>query len=213
MTIPTVIISFIGILIICFTFGSITKHISEKKGYEDGFAWGFWLNFIGIIVVACKPDIRSNKPQEYESMFSQTQIKDKVWQCICGQENSDKLNYCVHCHRDRFNDQEEIMKCPYCGEINNKSNTTCSACHNNLQVNSIADTLLTSEEPAVQDNRIDDIVKKLSELHSKGIITDEWFNSTKAELLGQTVNDYTLTPTVDNSVLLHSNLNYNDGSF
>ena len=48
----------IGGVIVGIIFGCITKHINESKGYEGGFAWGFWLSFIGIIVVACKPDNR-----------------------------------------------------------------------------------------------------------------------------------------------------------
>lgn len=29
--------------------------MNRKKGYKNGFAWGFWLNIIGIIVIAIRP--------------------------------------------------------------------------------------------------------------------------------------------------------------
>ena len=44
-------------------FGLASKHINESKGYSGGFAWGFFLGLIGIIVVACKPNI--NKQSSY----------------------------------------------------------------------------------------------------------------------------------------------------
>lgn len=44
--------------IIC---GSITKSMNEAKGYEGGFAWGFWLSIIGIIVVAVRPYHQTQK--------------------------------------------------------------------------------------------------------------------------------------------------------
>lgn len=37
--------------------GVITNKINTKKGYDGGFAWGFFLGIIGIIIV-----VRSNAP-------------------------------------------------------------------------------------------------------------------------------------------------------
>ena len=45
-------------IVIACVWGFVTKCINEDKGYEGGFAWGFWLGFIGVIVVACKSDNR-----------------------------------------------------------------------------------------------------------------------------------------------------------
>ena len=45
----------IGGIIISLIFGFITKYMNESKGYEGGFWWGFFLDIIGVIVVACKP--------------------------------------------------------------------------------------------------------------------------------------------------------------
>ena len=68
----------IGGLITGSIFGLITKHINESKGYSGGFAWGFWLTVIGIIVVACKPDNRQ---------YSQTRDSDS----ISGQSIADEI--------------------------------------------------------------------------------------------------------------------------
>lgn len=50
------IILFIIIIGISIIFGRITESMNKEKGYDTGFAWGFWLWVIGIIVVACRPE-------------------------------------------------------------------------------------------------------------------------------------------------------------
>ena len=51
---------FIVAIILGVICGFITKSMNESKGYEGGFAWGFWLNVIGIIVVAVRPYHQNN---------------------------------------------------------------------------------------------------------------------------------------------------------
>ncbi len=47
------------ILLQGFFLGAITDSIAKKKGYKSGFAWGFFLSFIGLIIVACYPDLNA----------------------------------------------------------------------------------------------------------------------------------------------------------
>ena len=68
----------IGILILCCIFGFITKHINESKGYTGGFAWGFFLAVIGIIVVACKPDNRSLSHKNDFTPVSGQSVADEI---------------------------------------------------------------------------------------------------------------------------------------
>ena len=68
----------VGGLIGCVIFGFITKYINNSKGYEGGFAWGFWLNLIGVIVVACKPDNRSNSQANINITPSGQSIADEI---------------------------------------------------------------------------------------------------------------------------------------
>lgn len=68
----------IGGLVVAIVFGLITKHINESKGYQGGFAWGFWLSVIGIIVVACKPDNRTNTQSQNNMPPSGQSVADEI---------------------------------------------------------------------------------------------------------------------------------------
>lgn len=60
---------FIGIISALIT-GCIADTIAKKKN-QKGFAWGFFLSWIGIIVVACMPadNTNNNKPKsKYERL-------------------------------------------------------------------------------------------------------------------------------------------------
>ncbi len=60
--------------------GFLTRHMNEKKGYTGGFAWGFWLGTIGIIVVACKTDLRNMSDGNYDSRLSSQQPYQQPYQ-------------------------------------------------------------------------------------------------------------------------------------
>ncbi len=89
-------------------FGAITKGINESKGYYGGFAWGFWLGWIGIIVVACRA---SNSYSPRESIIkpanssaqnnipahiaSSQQAAPNSWKCRCGRYNAQFVSSCT----------------------------------------------------------------------------------------------------------------------
>lgn len=56
------------LLIWALGWGFITSIVSSNKGYDGGFWWGFFLGFIGLIVVACRPE---NKESSYNDGTSQ----------------------------------------------------------------------------------------------------------------------------------------------
>lgn len=50
------IVGLLAAIIVAVVWGFVTKTINENKGYSGGFAWGFFLGLIGLIVVLCKKD-------------------------------------------------------------------------------------------------------------------------------------------------------------
>lgn len=181
-------------------FGFATMKISENKGYYGGFAWGFWLGFIGLIVVLAKPE----NPALYQETSSNYSMHDSLsdrlhrinnggirqsnstgpdWTCVCGNKNSIKYDNCTRCNRDR-RDSEQIantQKCPHCGATNNAKNENCFACNKSLKVEppkatSIPQQKITNENTA-------ELIAQIAKLHEQGILTDEEFQNKKAELL------------------------------
>ena len=78
--ISTSLFTFIPLLylLVAIGFGLITRYINKSKGYEGGFAWGFWLAFIGIIVVACKPDNRSSSQPQNNIPITKKSTADEI---------------------------------------------------------------------------------------------------------------------------------------
>lgn len=118
----------------------------------------------------------SNTPQP-GTLPSNTPQPEKTWRCaFCGHENSEKLTYCLLCHSDR--NIIEKVTCPYCGAQNNKTNSTCFACRNSLKSK-------RKKEESIADNEYVTLIKQIAELHEKGILSDEEFETKKAELLAK----------------------------
>jgi len=90
-------------------FGAITKHINENKGYDGGFAWGFWLGWIGVIVVACKDPLPTYRPSSGNRSSGTTSQGRAVppmanssapvpaggWRCTCGRTYAAYVSSCV----------------------------------------------------------------------------------------------------------------------
>ena len=129
------------LLIPSIAFGFIAKYIAKSKGYDSGFAWGFWLGIIGLLVVGFRPTISQSVTSGAESEYWQ-RISNPVgrksqgsWHCVCGQENSYGLDYCTRCCRTKAeSDKVSTPKvtCPHCGAQNRVSNTFCFACNREL---------------------------------------------------------------------------------
>ena len=103
----------IGIIVAC-VFGAITKNINEGKGYDGGFAWGFWLGIIGIIVVSCR------QPNPYSTYQRESIIRKPSepaneapppggWKCICGKAHAAFESSCV-CGRSKIEVRQNAKK-------------------------------------------------------------------------------------------------------
>jgi len=73
------IVRLIFALIQLAVMGFITRKINRSKGYDGGFAWGFFLGWIGIIVVATRKSIKTEKP-EYSHVEIEQAVEVRVQQ-------------------------------------------------------------------------------------------------------------------------------------
>lgn len=185
-----------------FVFGLITQYVAESKGYDTGFAWGFWLGIIGLLVVGFRPNqerasgasapLGQDEPSWYASASlgkaepSGYAPRPVEWTCVCGARNSGNLSYCLQCRRSRGEAEEERVECPHCGARNKKSNAACFACGESLTAE-----VLPSEEHAPEAAQSEtsaqadfaEILRKLAELHAQGVLTDAEFTRKKADIL------------------------------
>lgn len=152
----------LGSLAVCVILGLVTKHINESKGYSGGFAWGFWLNLIGVIVVACKPDNRTNAQNNVYSGHN-----------VLEQEALDRKTLA-----------EGGWRCS-CGRINPHYTTTCACQRHKADVLREQQDKKEIEKKAHDSSKEAEQIRQLAKLHSEGILSDEEFEAKKAELLSR----------------------------
>lgn len=157
-------------------FGFAASTIASNKGYDTGFAWGFFLGVIGLLVVGFWPTLTQDEREPTYSV-SQSQ-KGARWECICGASNPDTLDYCLSCRRQRnaVNERTKIV-CPHCGATNSSTNDNCFACNRPLKNNQTGLPENTQNVPA--------LIEDLARLHTAGILSDAEFEQKKAELLAR----------------------------
>lgn len=102
-------------------FGAITKAINEKKGYEGGFWWGFFLGVIGIIVVAVRPDyytlgyntpenaIYTSKTTAEKPIDMDAPVPEGGWRCSCGRVHEAYESSCS-CGENKHGAKKAIAK-------------------------------------------------------------------------------------------------------
>lgn len=118
---------FLFFLIGGLIWGVITKTINENKGYDGEFWWGFFLGFIGLIVVLCKPD---NRTFVNNNSYS---VPDDNWSygsssAPVASPNAAYSSYTSAAERERNERRilsEAFWKCGKCGRVNPAYTGTC----------------------------------------------------------------------------------------
>ena len=188
----------IAYLISGVIFGCITRYVATSKGYDSGFAWGFFLGLIGLLVVGFRPNIsetsyagRSSGAMEGYRMSSSSQMESYThtpdrtpWHCVCGTENAGSLDYCLNCRRTREEGTMKKVNCPHCGASNKEANEMCFACGKPMKEEK-QEKLTAAPVPEAEKTDGVEVLKKLAELHAQGILTDEEFAQKKQEILGK----------------------------
>ena len=81
------IVSVLAGIVSAVVMGVVARKISENKGYEGGFLWGFFLGILGVIIVASKPDNHAG--------YNQRQMQQGGWRCAkCHHVNPGYVTIC-----------------------------------------------------------------------------------------------------------------------
>ena len=119
-------------------FGCITAKINSCKGRDGGFAWGFFLCGIGIIVTATRASLIKEERHplytnpavflEKEKPAPQPPVQAaKTWKCVsCGHENALGSASCTECDEPR----RYRWTCAGCGRKNEAGDKFCPDCGN-----------------------------------------------------------------------------------
>ena len=98
-----------GVLIVNIIFGIATRAISRSKGYDGGFAWGFFLGIIGIIVVACKANINNTSNYQSSNQTRNDSYISRTESCTSELERLAKLHDSGALSDAEFNDAKQRL--------------------------------------------------------------------------------------------------------
>ena len=109
-------------------FGYAARRVSEYRGEPDGFWWGFWLGWIGLLVVI----FRNQTTQEISTSLPGSTMRQSWLCCRCGARNPSGKDQCQSCGTPK----ETFIStriCASCGAKNKAANQKCFACGHSFE--------------------------------------------------------------------------------
>lgn len=201
------VFSFIfGIITSCI-LGAVTKSINESKGYDGGFAWGFWLGAIGIIVVACRPactpvtprtDFYNTTSGSNNSISRNGALPPNGWTCTCGKNHPAYETSCVCGKNKSMVMSERIAANRAYAEANAAQTSVAPQAPAVVPQPAVAPGAAAQPRPAVpaptavaeksspsvtEAERLQ-YLKEYKNLLDSGVISQEEFDAKKKQLLG-----------------------------
>ena len=172
-----VIVSLLIFNIIC---GAISEKINREKGYDGGFAWGFLLCILGIVVTAVRPyrqyiKTRNNTVSEVPHIF---------WCTGCGStfsSNDSRHTECPTCKcklkettipAEDWRKLRDVEKLQLKREFANGKHIKSSLYNDNNKEKTDSSSFSKADE-----------IRKFKDLLDEGAITEEEYERAKAKLL------------------------------
>lgn len=158
---------FIWLIVSCL-FGLATIRINESKGYYGGFWWGFFLGWLGVIVILCKHDNTRSYYRESEA--------DRALSSYAAEKSPQRLV------------REDDWRCPECKRINASYVTTCiCGTPKNYKKekvqNASNEKLKSAPHEKLQNASKADEIGKFKKLLDEGAITQEEYDRMKSRIL------------------------------
>ena len=117
----------IFVIIFCVICGFITGGVAASKG-RSSVGWffvGFFLDILGIIIVACLSD--ENQRTQLQSQIDELRESEKKWVCVsCGCFNPLTNSFCSSCGKERV--FKSSWHCLKCGKANSEDSNFCGNC-------------------------------------------------------------------------------------
>lgn len=155
----------IVLLIYCCIWGAVCNAIVSSKNYpperNHGFAWGFWLGLIGLIVCACKPNY-------FETYEGRQNIPNNSMSYDARKLDPYNANFAT----------EEMVICA-CGARIRRTDKFCTICGRPNQNNQ-----LYSPHNSAKPQNDPDLIVKYKKMLDDGLITEEELNAKKKQILG-----------------------------
>ena len=177
LSVLLVIVSLLIFNIIC---GAISEKINREKGYDGGFAWGFLLCILGIVVTAVRPyrqyiKVKNNTVSEVPHIF---------WCAGCGStfsSNDSRHTECPTCKcklkettipAEDWRKLRDVEKLQLKREFANGKHIKSSLNNDNNKEKTDSSSFSKADE-----------IRKFKDLLDEGAITEEEYERAKAKLL------------------------------
>ena len=167
--------------------GYISQRITSNKGYYGGFAWGFFLGPIGILIANNQPAAPTTTKTS-EAVMEHPQPNPKAtttqasqWKCTCGRSNAQYIRTCI-CGLSKIQVlHPTIANNPQPETVKSEEVSTPAA--NDTEPEN---TKLDTEKNNAVNDELGKIsaIKEYKVLLDSGVITEEEFNEKKHQLLG-----------------------------
>lgn len=185
-----------GYLIYAVVFGCITDNLAKSKGYESGFAWGFLLGFVGLLVVGFRP-VKAVEEKVNEASSVEIPVKGIGTAIVNPKGGSipmyDKPDYDVQYWIPsktnllivEMEEESDWAKVWYCGDLGYVKKAELR----NFEMKEIPEEeektaeQQTGVSAKVPDQEIMDKLLLLKKLHDEGLLTDGEFSRKKAEII------------------------------
>lgn len=170
----------LGIGIACL-FGFICKTIAQNRDIDpkSAFWWGFWLSWLGMIVVLTKPEKKKSAFEDKAYIIDESHIY-----------------YCPNCNSTFSSSKQAKQFCPECNNVLSETRVLTSEWRKlgkdkkeSLKLNFKNGEMLAIEPIAktrgvYQDNSLADELKKYKELYDAGFITEGEYEAKRKQILG-----------------------------
>ena len=172
-----VIVSLLIFNIIC---GAISEKINREKGYDGGFAWGFLLCVLGIVVTAVRPYRQTNETRNNNV----SDVPHIFWCTGCGStfsSNDSRHTECPTCKcklkettipREDWRRLSDVEKLQLKKEFAKSKHIKSSLYNDNNKEKTDSSSFSKADE-----------IRKFKDLLDEGAITEEEYERAKAKLL------------------------------